>query len=319
MPNLTSRVEVAQETSYIYDRNLLQAAGPFLQHLLFAQVRDIPQKSGTPAIKFRRYELLSAATTPLNDGVTPMGQKMVTTDITATAYEYGDFTYPTDQIDIVSPDPIILEAGKVFGQQAGNTMDQLARDIYQGGTQVRYCGAITARNAVNAVIDVAQIEKSIRTLEVNNTMPITEFVNPNAGYATTPVAPCYISIVHPLTVYTLRGLTGFVPVEKYAQNGSVMPGEVGSYRQVRFIQSTNAKIFAGAGASSADVYSDLMFGANAFGVTKIGAIRSIVKAFGSGGTSDPLDQRASIGWKVFFTAAILNDAFVIRNEHTVAA
>lgn len=319
MAQLTSRVEVAQETSYMYDRNLLEAAKPFLQHTLFAQVRDIPVKSGTPAIKFRRYELLSAATTPLNDGVTPLGQKLVTTDVTATAYEYGDYTLPTDQIDIVSPDPIVLEAGKVFGQQAGNTMDQLARDIFQAGTQVRYCGAITARNAVNAVLDVAQIEKSIRTLEVNNTMPITSFVNPDNGYDTSPIAPCFIDIIHPLTAYTVRGLTGFIPVEKYANQGNVLPGEIGSYRQVRFIQSTNAKIFAGAGASSVDVYSDLMFGANAFGVTKIGAMQSIVKPYGSGGTSDPLNQRASVGWKSYFTAAILNDAFVIRNEHTVTA
>jgi hypothetical protein len=44
-------------------------------------------------------------------------------------------------------------------------------------------------------------------------------------------------------------------------------------------------------------------GANAFGITAPMGIENIVKGLGAG--QDPLNQRASTGWKAFFTAVIL--------------
>ena len=45
----------------------------------------------------------------------------------------------------------------------------------------------------------------------------------------------------------------------------------------------------------------------------------IVKAPGSSGSADPLNQRGSIGWKVgFFAAAVLQDDFIVRIEHAVS-
>ena len=42
---------------------------------------------------------------------------------------------------------------------------------------------------------------------------------------------------------------------------------------------------------------------------------NIVKPLGSAGSSDPLDQRETSGWKASLTAVILNDAFMVRIEH----
>ena len=73
---------------------------------------------------------------------------------------------------------------------------------------------------------------------------------------------------------------------------------------VRFVESTEAKIFAKAGATGTgsdkiDVYSTLILGANAYGITDVegGGLETIVKQLGSGGTADPLNQRATAGWK----------------------
>ena len=71
-----------------------------------------------------------------------------------------------------------------------------------------------------------------------------------------------------------------------------------------------------------DVHCTLVFGKDAYGVIDVegkGAVQLIVKPHGSGGTNDPLDQRATIGAKVMaYTAAILNDLWLVRIEHTVS-
>ena len=73
------------------------------------------------------------------------------------------------------------------------------------------------------------------------------------------------------------------------------------------LKSPNAKVFTGQGESSADVYATLIFGAEAYGTTRVSgeAVKNIVKPLGSAGTDDPLDQRATSGWKITFVAKIL--------------
>jgi len=74
----------------------------------------------------------------------------------------------------------------------------------------------------------------------------------------------------------------------------------------------------GAGNLGVDVYSTLIIGDDAYGVTKVanGGLQHIVKPLGSGGTSDPLDQRSTIGWKATKTAKILVEQYMVRIEST---
>ena len=73
---------------------------------------------------------------------------------------------------------------------------------------------------------------------------------------------------------------------------------------------------------SQDVHATIVFGRDAYGVIDVagnGAVQLIVKPHGSSGAADPLDQRATVGAKVTaYTAAILNDLWLVRIEHTVS-
>lgn len=70
------------------------------------------------------------------------------------------------------------------------------------------------------------------------------------------------------------------------------------------------------------VHATLVFGKDAYGVIDIdgkGAVQLIVKPHGSGGTADPLDQRATVGAKVTaYAAAVLNDLWLVKIEHAVS-
>ena len=71
-----------------------------------------------------------------------------------------------------------------------------------------------------------------------------------------------------------------------------------------------------AGAAGRDVYSTLLLGADAYGVTEIsgGGLETIVKQRGSSGTADPLDQRATTGWKATKVAELLYEGYMVRIE-----
>ncbi len=83
--------------------------------------------------------------------------------------------------------------------------------------------------------------------------------------------------------------------------------------------AANAVIYnAGAGADGVDVYSTLIIADDAYGTTKVanGGLQHIVKPRGSGGTSDPLNQRATVGWVATKTAKILVQQYICRIEST---
>lgn len=319
----TTRTQVSREVDAFYSRTLLMRAIPLFVHTKWGQVRDIPRNAGTNTVRFRRYGNLSAATTALSEGVTPAGSQLSQTVITAVVQQYGDYVTVTDVLDYESPDPELMIAAEVLGDQAGDTLDQLTRDVITAGTNVQYATA-TERSSIASgdKITLLEVKKAIRTLKNNNTRKITTMINPTTGYDTTPVNSCFIGIVSPDTTYDLDALDGWTPVEKYSSQMGVMEGEVGKLKEVRFVETTNAKVFAGAGAGGAvDVHATMIFGRDFYGVTRISgeAMKNIVKPLGSAGTADPLDQRATSGWKATFVAKILNDDFGVRIEHAVTA
>lgn len=320
----TTTTQIPAEVNNFYDRTLLFRAVPLFVHTRWAQIRDIPRKAGTTTIKFRRYGNLTASTTALDEGITPNGSQLSVTDITATVLQYGDFITITDVLDYQSQDPVLMEAAEILGDQMGDTLDQLTRDVLNAGTNVYYAGTSrTARNqvAVGELVTDVLIKKVVRLLKNNKARRMTKMVNATTGYGTTPLNASYIGIVHPNTTYDLKNVTGWTGIEKYASTSGIMEGEVGKVDEVRFVETPNAKVFTGAGAGAIDIYSTLIFGSDAYGTTRISgeAMQNIVKPLGSAGTADPLNQRATSGWKATFIAKILNNDFMIRVEHAVSA
>ena len=314
----TTTADITNINSF-YSRDLLFRAQPFLVHTKFAQVKDIPMGNSS-TIKFKRYANFAVATTALVEGVTPVGKKLSETIIFATAQQYGDFVTLTDKLTMTTEDPVRSEANQVLGDQAGNTIDQLCRDIMVTGTNVIYSGSgntQTSEVAAGDVITVANVQSAEETLKVNNTRYMTSFVDPATGYNTVPLPSCFIGICHIYTTKTIRAMTGFTKVELYAQPSARMDGEIGKVESTRFIETVNAKVFTGAGTSSIDVYATLIMGQYAYAITRISgnALENIVKPLGSGGTSDPLNQRETSGWKATFVAKILNDDLIVRIEH----
>lgn len=295
--------DLSPEMKTFYDKVLLRAATPKLVHDQFAQKRPIPQGNGK-TIEFRKFGSLGKILTPLTEGVTPDGQKYSVSKIEATIAQYGGYIVMSDLLNLTAFDNNSAEVMKMLGEQAGRTSDTITREVLNAGTAVLYAGSKTSRATIaNAdKLTIGDIKKAVRQLKRHNCPTI------NGDY---------IAIVHPDTTYDLMNDSEWVEAQKYQHPEKIYEGEIGKMFGVRFIESTEAKIFGKAGASNAPVYSTLVFGENAYGVTSIGGrgIETIVKQLGSSGVADALNQRSSMGWKMNKVAKILDDERMVRIEH----
>lgn len=310
----TEAQDLSPEMKTFWDKALIKRAIPKLVHDQFGQKRPIPANNGK-TIEFRKFNELPKALTPLTEGITPSGQNYSVTAITATIEQYGAFICMTDMLELTAFDNNMAEISKLLGEQAGKTSDTITRDIIQAGTNVSFAdhdqSGIDARSnlRIDDVLTVYDIKKAERKLARMN----VEKIN---GY--------YVAIVHPDTVMDLWNDDDWIEASKYAGSTQIFEGEVGKIFGVRFVETTEAKIWKDATCPTTEdediipVYGTLVLGANAFGVTSInnGGIETIAKQKGSGGTADPLNQRSTMGWKLNKVAKILSQEKMVRIEHT---
>jgi N4-gp56 family major capsid protein len=307
---------LSAEMKTFYDMTLIDEAGPQLVHDQFGQKRPIPANGGK-TIEFRKFSPLPKALTPLTEGVTPDGKRLDVTAITATVNQYGDYITQSDVLELTSLDNTILEATKLLGRQAGATLDTITRDILVAGTNVNFAPkivsgaetAVTARSGLDttAKLTVKTIQKAVAKLRGQNA--------PTIGGK-------YVAIIHPYVAYDLMRDPEWIDAHKYAQPTELYEGEIGEIAGVRFVQTTEAKVWNDSTCPSAGsgvyhpVFATLVLGEGAYGVTEItgGGLQTIVKQKGSAGTGDPLDQRSSVGWKAIKTAERLIESYMVRIE-----
>ena len=317
-PNTNTTTELTAEMKTYYDMHLIDMAQPLLVHDQFGQKRPIPQGRGK-TIEFRKYTPLTKATTPLTEGVTPDGKKLNVTTITATVKQYGDYITISDVLKMTAIDDNLVQAQKLLANQAGLTLDTITRDILNAGTNVQYGeGNVDSRaNLVggdtdpekNNYLTVRALKMAARTLKKQNAPLING---------------TYVGIIHPDVAFDLTDDPEWKYPHQYVDTENIYSGEIGKIANIRFVETTeamrwdNAAKNTSSGSGDRDVYSTLVMGADAYGVTEVsgGGLEFIVKQLGSSGTADPLNQRATAGWKAIKTAEILVDQYMVRIETT---
>lgn len=309
--NVTTDSGLSDEMKTFYSDYLIDNAEPNLVHDQFGQKHPIP-KNGGKNIEFRKYDPLATITNPLTEGVTPAGQKLEMGVVTATVKQYGGYVELSDMLIWTAIDNNMMIATELLGSQAGRTLDTITREVLVAGTVVQYAeGQVSSRNALaytnesdNMNLTVKAIRMAVRSLRVQNAMPF------EGGY--------FVAIIHPDCAYDLMSDPDWRKPHEYVDTEHLYKGEIGEVAGCRFVQTSQAKKFVNGGASSRDVYATLVLAKNAYGVTEIsgGGLEFIAKQLGSGGTADPLNQRATCGWKATKTAERLVEQYMVRIETT---
>lgn len=321
--------DISPRTAAYAVKTMLVRGVPLLVLEKFGQVYVMPTKSSKVA-KFRRYNALALATTPLVEGVTPTGKKQTVTDVTATLDQYGDFIEFSDVIEDTHEDPFLMSTSETLGEQAAQTIESVRWGILKGGSNVEYANG-ASRASVNTPISLALQRRVTRTLGRQNAKPITRIVGSTANFRTEPVEASFIGLGHVDLENDIRAMPGFIPVKQYGNPGTAYPGEIGAVDNVRYILTTLFTAFADAGGAkgtmisttgtSADVYPVIYLAQDAYGIVPLKGkdSLSIMVVNPKPTHGDPLGQRGTAGWKTMQTAVILNDAFMVRGEVAATA
>lgn len=222
-----------------YDKRLVQNMKPRLVHQSYGQKRQIPRNGGK-TVNFRKFSPFAAATNPLTEGVTPDGQDLEITAITADLDQYGEYVMGSDLLDLTAVDPVLDETTELLGDQAGLSVDHIVRDMICKGTNVQYANGKATRDQllITDKLTTTEIRKAVRTLKNNKAKP---FIRNGKPY--------YYAIIDPDTAYDLMDDERWQNVADYQQGEKVENGEIGKLFGCIFVESTEAKKFAAEGLS----------------------------------------------------------------------
>ena len=305
----------------------LMRALPYLVLEKYLDLKPLPSNSTKVAI-FRRYEALAKATTPLVEGVTPVGKNMTYTDVQCTLQQYGDYVTLTDQIADFHEDPVLQEYVGITAEQAAQTLETLRYNVLKAGSNVFYANKVAGRDSVVTAISLGDQRRVTRAFKRQNAAYITKKTASTPNYGTVAVRASYIGLVHPDLENDIRALPGFKDAVDYGASQAADEFEIGTVEDVRYIRSTIFESFADAGGNKgtmvstsgvkADVYPIIYLAAHAAASVPLkgkNAITApIVRNPGTISDSDKLGQRGHVGWKSYFGCVILNQLFISRLE-----
>ncbi|MCP3810068.1 MULTISPECIES: N4-gp56 family major capsid protein [Paenibacillus] len=311
--NATTGVNaLTAEQAEFYQDEMLERLIPELQWTKFAEKnKNIPKRKGATT-SFRRLNSLAVNTTALTEGVTPDGVNLDIVKITAIVQEYGAWAKISEFIDLTGLDPLLQETAGLMGENAGESVDIIGRDVVAAGTNVFYANGKASRSTLLPAdkITALDILKVRRTMKRNKVKPIRL---PNGGTG-------YVAMVHPDVALDIMQLQEWKDQNTYVDTKNREEGMLGKMYGIYFMEVDNGVKYASgsAGAPAAnDAYATIFLGRGAYGLPDIeGSMKPeiIVHPAGSGGVADPLNQFNTVAWKCAFAAVRLQELAIVRYE-----
>jgi N4-gp56 family major capsid protein len=280
----------------------------------FASVQATNATNPGASVKFTVFADLAAATTPLGEAedVTPVA--MSDSQVTVTLEEYGNATVTTAKLRASSFLPVDPVAAQAVGYNAGLSIDTIARNAVQAGSNVIY--------ATGGATDPSS-RTTINTDDTLTANDIRRAVAQLRGANVPTIGGNYVGFIHPDVSYDLRGITdasGWRDSYKYTNAMPLYNGEIGMFEGVRFMESSRAPLFANAsdnsGASGTiDVYGTLIMGQQALAkAVSMGGEYGNQPSIVYGTVTDLLKRFRPVGWKHFVGYAVFRQEALRRIE-----
>lgn len=267
--------------------------------LLFDQAADVqPVQQAMPGtgVTFTIFADIAAATSTLNEvtDITPVA--LSDSQITVTLAEYGNAVVTTAKLRGTAFLDVDTAAANIIGYNAGDSIDQVVREVLSAGTNVIYAtgGATTPTS-----------RESISTDDILHADDVRKVVAQLRGANVATFEGSYMGFIHPDVSYDFRSNTdvsAWRTPANYVNPEGIYNGEIGRFESVRFIETARAKVFADAsnGTSSTgtiDAYCTHIMGrqalAKAYSVQDgNGANPKIVR----GNVTDILMRLQPLGW-----------------------
>jgi N4-gp56 family major capsid protein len=339
---INTLTNVTNNLQGIVNRAALEVGMPYLCHAKWGKKYTIPQgNKGT--LNLERFEKLSTTeSTPIVEGVPPSSMAFSTTKVSISLTQLGSWTEWTDMLQWYHELDIDMNVVKRVTEQMMETGDKFTRDQVLSGVTGFYqatddagaygTGALTTvAGSANPVL----FNKVIRDLANNLAKYIEGPIAASTKVSTYGIRDSFIAIVDPAIRYDLETTSiwaagTYRAKNEYGDTSQALEGEIGSYKHVRFIETTFVKNTAGGGAATAgkaqtggnnDVHSILVFGQDAYGTVNFGAgnATKVTKKNAEVSVADQLGQKHLVSWKSLNGAGVLNTAWIRKVNVAVQA
>lgn len=300
--------QLSQAQKEFVQKSVMMGLKDLTRKVLFKYAEKVNFEPTSDTYTWRKYSLNSKTSNHLIEGVPPEGLDYKLTDYSVKVHQEGNFIPLTDKMLKYGIDKQLAISGELLGEDAEERMCSLLNAVVFGGTNVVYAQGQASRATVLSntkgitIADINAIKANLRRRKVK----------PLEGGK-------YIFLADPEVIADIKNLDGvnksWIDVEKYGDQSDIIDGEVGSFLGFRFIEYLECPVF------DTYIHCCLAFGKEAFGTVAIdgedaaGGFEVIYHAPGEAGSSDPLNQKGSIGWKHDgFTARIIRDEALVRYE-----
>ncbi len=267
--------------------------------LLFDQAADVqPTAQSMPGsgVTFTIFNDLSAATSTLSETTDVTAVALSDSQVTVTLAEYGNAVITTAKLRGTSFLDVDTVAANVVGYNAGDSIDQIVRDVLAGGTNVIYGGGGTTTPSSRTTVTAADV------IEANDVRKVTaQLRKANAA----SFNGLYMGFIHPDVSYDLRRETGAASWRDphvYQDTMEIYNGEIGAFEGVRFIETPRAKVFENASNGSGSTGTVEVYCTHIMGRQALAKAHSITDGNGSvpkivrGPVTDTLARLQPIGW-----------------------
>lgn len=267
--------------------------------LLFDQAADVqPVQQAMPGtgVTFTIFADIAAATSTLNEVTDVTPTALSDSQVTVTLNEYGNAVVTTAKLRGTAFLDVDSAAANIIGYNAGDSIDQVVRDVLAAGTNVVYAtgGATTPSSRV-----------TVQAEDIIHADDVRKVVAQLRGANVATFEGSYMGFIHPDVSYDFRSNTdvsAWRTPANYVNPEGIYNGEIGKFESVRFIETPRAKVFTDASngtstTGSIDVYCTHIMGrqalAKAFSSTDgNGATPKIVR----GNVTDILMRLQPLGW-----------------------
>lgn len=258
--------------------------------------------AGHDTLMFVAYADLPINTTALTEGTTPVARALTQSTVTVDAQQFGDLVSISDLAKVKSPLDIVDIASERIARQAAESIDKISRDaIALGGTPLYQGDDTTRAGLASTDYLLASDVMKLRAKMIAAKIPMFS-------------DGMFKLLVHPYVAYDLRteavsSAGAWIDVNRYSNPEHIAKGEVGSFHGFHVIEVNNAPTFA----STTTVYASMALGdIKGWGAGELQSLQ--VFHTPPGGVGDELHQKESLGWKVSFGVAALNNGYYYRME-----
>ncbi|MFI5405032.1 MAG: N4-gp56 family major capsid protein [Nitrososphaerales archaeon] len=291
--------DFTNQVNLYLERRFLEMIKAELHLASLGMPKSLAKREGN-TMRFFRWDTPTGNAAALTDGVTPSGTTRTTSTVLATLVQYGLFTAVSDALQTIVINDTLRDITDLNAYDAALSIDSLVRtELRTNGTQKYADGAfVGGANASQANVETGtdrirsnELRGIAAALRVANSRPYAD------GF--------YRGVVNPLQeidLYAETAANSFVILASHNGTASAIleKGFIGTAYGIKLMRSTNITV-----GTSANTFGAIFCGMNGFGTIGIETLKPevIVKPLGFG--EDPLNQRASAGYKYWYAAKVL--------------